>query len=181
MNKFDELLMLNEKLDAVLSDMKKANKHLEDELNSKRNAAQEQMFNDIAKLRVYMNKVGMQSVVLNTGVSPVGRNDIVVAITVPLTTNDIGMRTMSVNNHNNYAFHYWFEKDTPIAKADVGNYGEYKKEYMFTVMKHWDVAYKNMKNDLFDKMNEFMAEKASKVTERQSELVNQLDDFCRKE
>lgn len=181
MTKFDELLALNEKLDAVLVDMNKANKHLENELKSKRNAAQEQMFNDIAVFRGYMIKVGMRSVVLNTGINPTYKDGIVAALTVDTSTTSIGLRTMYINKPTDYAFHRWFEKDIPIADAKTNWTNEYSKDYMFKIMKHWDIAYKNMKNDLFDKIKEFMAEKASKVTERQSELVNQLDDFCRKE
>lgn len=181
MNKFYELLMLNEKLDAVLSDVKKANNYLESELNTKRNAAQKQMFDDIAVLRGYMIKLGMREAVLNTGINPTDKNGIVAAITVNTTTTSIGLRTMYSDNPSDFAFHYWFEKNIPIAEADISSYREYCKKYMFTIMKNWGVAYVNMQDDLFDKIKTFMAEKAAKATKRQSELITLLDDFCRKD
>ena len=177
MNKFDELFALNEKLDAVLTDMKKANKHLEDELKEKRNAAQEQMFNDIAKLRNFMHRVGMQNVVLNTGINPTCRDGIVSAITVSTNTTDIGLRTMHVNKPTDYSFHRWFAKEIPIADVETNYTNSYCKDYMFKIMKQWDIAYANMKNDLFDKMKEFMAEKANEVAQRQRELVTQLENI----
>ena len=181
MNKFDDLFELNEKLDAVLSDMKKANKYLENELKEKRDAAQKQMFDDMDILRGYMKKVGMSAITLTTGINPIGRPDIVMEFYFYASNSELGLKTRSVKHSSDYTFHRWFKRDIPIEKADVGCYGEYKKEYMYTIMKNWDVAYTNMQNDLFDKIKEFMAEKAAKVTQKKSELVTLLDDFCRKE
>ena len=181
MNKFDELMAMNEKLDDVLNDMKKANYHLENELKAKRNAAQKQMFDDVAVLRVYIRKVGMSSVVLNTGVNPTCNKGYVAALTVSTNTTDIGLRTMKATDHREYSFHYWFDQDIPIAEAKMNWTNEYSRDYMYAIMKNWDVAYENMQNDLFDKMQEFMEQKANKVTKKQSDLVAALDDFDRKE
>ena len=152
MTKFDELLALNEKLDAVLVDMNKANNHLENELKSKRDAAQKQMFDDIAVLRGYIRKVGMHDAVLNTGVNPTCNRGYVAALTVSTSTTNIGLRTMKEKDNREYAFHYWFDQDIPIAEAKTNWTNEYSKDYMFTIMKNWDVAYENMQNDLFDKI-----------------------------
>ena len=181
MNRFDELMSMNAKLDAVLDDMKKANYHLENELKAKRNAAQKQMFDDIAKLRSYIKKVGMHDAVLNTGVNPTCNNGFVAAITVSTNTTDIGLRTMKVTNHKDFCFHYWFAQDIPIADATMNWHTEYCRDYMYTIMKNWDIAYENMQNDLFDKMQEFMEKKASEVAQKQSALVAALDDFDRNE
>ena len=181
MNKFDELMMLNDKLDAVLNDMKKANYHLENELKAKRDAVQKQMFDDIAVLRNYIKKVGMSDAVLNTGINTTCNNGFVAAITVSTTTTDIGLRTMKVTNNKDFAFHYWFNQDIPIAEAQMNWHNEYCRDYMYTIMKNWDVAYANMQNDLFNKIQDFMEKKASEVAKKQSNLVAALDDFDKKE
>ena len=181
MNKFDELMIMNSKLDAVLDDMKKANYHLENELMTKRDAAQKQMFDDIAVLRGYMRKVGMQNVELNTGIKTPWRDGTVMLIKISLVTTDIGLLTANIKSINNGSFHRWFDKDIPIAEAKMSWHNDYCKDYMYTIMKNWDVAYANLQNDLFDKLQEFMEEKAKKVTDKQSALVAALDDFDRKE
>ena len=180
MNKFDELMIMNSKLDAVLDDMKKANYHLENELKAKRDAAQKQMFDDVDVLRGYMIKVGMRNeqLRLNTGIN--FKRNLVFVFDVCTHTKDIGLGVMNANNHKDFCFYRWFDSDKSIAETNIG-FNEFLKNYMFTIMKHWDVAYANLQNDLFDKLQEFMAEKASEVTNKQSDLVAALDAFDRKE
>lgn len=178
MNKFDELLVLNSKLDAVLDDMKKANNHLENELKAKRDALQKQMFDDVSVLRGYMLKVGMNNhqLVLSTGISFRDTDDYVFSFDVSTNTRDIGLGVINVNNRDR-TFYRWFDYGVPIVEVDLGWRNDHSKEYMFTIMKNWDVAYANMQNDLFDKLKEFMKVKANEVTKKQSYLVKEFDKF----
>ena len=108
MNRFDELMMLNEQLDVVLSDMKKANKHLENDLKAKRNAAQEQMFNDIDVLLNYMRKVGISQVALSTGIYK--RQDTVLSLVLTTRSTDLGLQSTPINKPSDYYFYYWFKR-----------------------------------------------------------------------
>ena len=154
MNKFDELMVLNAQLDAVLGDMNKANKHLEDELKAKRNAAQEQMFNDIAVLRGYMKKVGMDHSILTTGLlCGTTTQHETIALCVHTRTEDVGLYTLKDDClPGRSRFYRWYKKDKFFEDVNDGS-----NTIMLAVRKHWDVAYANMQNDLFDKMQEFMA------------------------
>ena len=173
MNRFDELMMLNEQLDAVLSDMKKANKHLENDLKAKRNAAQEQMFRDIDILLNYMAKVGMSQVALSTGIYE--HKGTILSLVLTTRSTDLGLQSTPIEKPSNYYFYYWFKRNTPFMEADVPDYRLCYRDLMLKIMQNWDVAYENMQNDLFEKIQKHMAEKASKVTTEQSNLVAALD------
>lgn len=179
MNKFDELLVLNSKLDAVLDDMKKANNHLENELKAKRDALQKQMFDDVSVLRGYMLKVGMKNtqLVLSTGIVCRNTEDYVFTFDVTTNSRDIGLGVINANTRKDRAFYRWFDYGVPIEEVKTSWGRPNYKEDMFTIMKNWDVAYANMQNDLFDKLKEFMKTKANDVAKKQSYLVKELDKF----
>lgn len=173
MNRFDELMMLNEQLDAVLSDMKKANKHLENDLKAKRNAAQAQMLSDIDVLLSYMRKVGITQVALSTGLYEY--KGYVICLVLTTRSSDIGLQTTPITKPSDYYFYNWFKRDVPFMETDVSYSKRNCLELMLKVMQNWDVAYENMQNDLFEKIQKHMAEKANKVTTEQSNLVAALD------
>lgn len=176
MNRFDELMMLNEQLDVVLNDMKKANKHLENDLKAKRNAAQEQMLSDIDVLLNYMNKVGITQVTLSTGLQPYNQmQKRVISLVLTTRSSAIGLQTTPIDRPSDYYFYNWFKRDVPFMEANVSYSNQNCLELMLKVMQNWDVAYENMQNDLFEKIQKHMAEKANKVTTEQSALVAALD------
>ena len=178
MNKFDELLALNSKLDSVLDDMKKVNNHLENELKAKRDTEQKKMFDDVDVLRRYMIAIGMRNnqLVLNTGIKSPFENK-VFSLDVSTNTTAVGLGVIDVNNCKNRYFYRWFSKNEPIAELDPRWIDTNTIEYMFTIMKNWNSAYANMKDDLFDKIKDFMETKASEVVKKQSELITALEAF----
>ena len=178
MNRFDELMMLNEQLDAVLGDMKKANKHLENDLKAKRNAAQEQMLSDIDVLLNYMRKVGITQIPLSTGLCE--HKGYVICLVLTTRSSDIGLQTTPIAKPSDYYFYNWFKRDVPFMETDVSYTRRNCLELMLKIMQNWDVAYENMQNDLFEKIQKHMAEKASKVTTEQSNLVAALDAMLQK-